>query len=142
MDAKSRQLHQQQPRAQSRQAARSTVRCLLSGYLPTIRKVWNEGTKLPLRAPINERQVTAAVDLLTDCQGCPQNDPRRIQPRHQPSRRGRWTLPQTASQAVSPRIVEAIVDGTQPKGLTRNRPLESELSADWSEQEALLGLAA
>ena len=31
---------------------------------------------------------------------------------------------------LSPRIVEAIVDGTQPKGLTRNRPLESELSAD------------
>ena len=42
---------------------------------------------------------------------------------------------------LSPRIVEAIVDGTQPKGLTRNRLLESELPVDWSEQEDLFGFA-
>ena len=43
---------------------------------------------------------------------------------------------------LSPRIVEAIVDGTQPKGLTRIRLFEAELPIDWSEQEVLLGFAA
>ena len=43
---------------------------------------------------------------------------------------------------LSPRIVESIADGTQPKGLTRTRLLEANLPADWSEQEVLLGFAA
>ena len=43
---------------------------------------------------------------------------------------------------LSPRIVESIVDGTQPKVLTRTRLLEANLPADWSEQEVLLGFAA
>ena len=43
---------------------------------------------------------------------------------------------------LSPTIVESIVDGTQPKGLTRTRLLEANLPADWSEQEVLLGFAA
>ena len=43
---------------------------------------------------------------------------------------------------ISPRIVEAIVEGIQPRGLNRARLLAAELPLDWSEQEALLGFAA
>ena len=43
---------------------------------------------------------------------------------------------------LSPRIVEAIVDGTQPRPINRTRLLATELPLDWSEQEALFGLAA
>jgi DNA invertase Pin-like site-specific DNA recombinase len=42
---------------------------------------------------------------------------------------------------LSPRMVEAIVDGTQPGSLTRSRLLGADLPNDWSEQEQLLGLA-
>jgi site-specific DNA recombinase len=43
---------------------------------------------------------------------------------------------------LSPRIVEAIVSGRQPRSLTRSRLLETELPIDWSEQESLFGVAA
>ncbi|MFN5085285.1 MAG: recombinase family protein, partial [Novosphingobium sp.] len=43
---------------------------------------------------------------------------------------------------LSPKIVEAIVDGTQPKGLTRRLMLSCDLPIDWAEQERLFGLAA
>lgn len=43
---------------------------------------------------------------------------------------------------LSPKIVEAIVDGTQPKGLTRRMLLSCDLPIDWAEQERLFGLAA
>ena len=42
---------------------------------------------------------------------------------------------------LSPRIVEAIAHGRQPKALNRARLLQTELPVDWSEQEALLGFA-
>lgn len=43
---------------------------------------------------------------------------------------------------LSPRIVEAIIDGMEPRGLNRARLLEAELPLDWAGQEALLGFAA
>ena len=43
---------------------------------------------------------------------------------------------------LSPRIVDAILEGAQPKSLTRTRLLEAELPVEWSAQEALLGFAA
>ena len=43
---------------------------------------------------------------------------------------------------LSPRIVDAIVLGCQPRSLTRTRLLETELPIDWSEQESLFGVAA
>ena len=41
---------------------------------------------------------------------------------------------------LSPRIVEVIVDGAQPKSLTRNWLLDADLPIDWSKQEQSLGL--
>ena len=43
---------------------------------------------------------------------------------------------------LSPRIVEAIADGTQPSGLTRRALLICELPLAWSEQERQFGMAA
>jgi hypothetical protein len=43
---------------------------------------------------------------------------------------------------LSPRIIEAIFDGTQSRTINRTRLLETALPIDWSEQEALLGIAA
>lgn len=43
---------------------------------------------------------------------------------------------------LSPRIVESIIAGTQPKRLTRTQLLQAELPFDWREQEVLFGLAA
>ncbi|MFM7029339.1 MAG: hypothetical protein ACKOXK_11785, partial [Chakrabartia sp.] len=43
---------------------------------------------------------------------------------------------------VSPRIIEAIADGTQPKGLTRRALLISEMPIDWAEQEMQFGIGA
>lgn len=43
---------------------------------------------------------------------------------------------------LSPRIVESIIAGTQPKRLTRTQLLQAELPIDWFEQEALFGLSA
>ena len=43
---------------------------------------------------------------------------------------------------LSPRIIESISDGTQPKAISRARLLETELPVDWAEQEALFGRAA
>lgn len=43
---------------------------------------------------------------------------------------------------MSPRIIEAIVSGTQPKGLTRRALLICDMPVDWTEQERQLGLAA
>ena len=43
---------------------------------------------------------------------------------------------------LSPRIVEAIADGTQPKSINRTRLLETALPESWVDQEALLGFAA
>lgn len=43
---------------------------------------------------------------------------------------------------LSPRIVEMIAAGAQPRGLTRARLLNDELPMDWAEQEQLLGCAA
>ncbi|MES2493242.1 MAG: hypothetical protein V4579_08195 [Pseudomonadota bacterium] len=43
---------------------------------------------------------------------------------------------------ISPRIVEAIAGGGQPKALTRSRLLEAALPIAWADQEALLGLTA
>lgn len=40
---------------------------------------------------------------------------------------------------LSPRIIEAVTDGVQPKSINRTQLLEP---ADWSEQEALLGFVA
>ena len=43
---------------------------------------------------------------------------------------------------LSPRIVEAVADGTQPKTLTRKALLSVALPLAWDEQERMLGLAA
>jgi len=43
---------------------------------------------------------------------------------------------------MSPRIIEAIVEGSQPKGLTRKGLLIAEIPVDWAEQERSLGFAA
>ena len=43
---------------------------------------------------------------------------------------------------LSPRIIESISDGSQPKAINRARLLETELPVDWAEQEALFGFAA
>ena len=43
---------------------------------------------------------------------------------------------------LSPRIIEAIADGTQPKGLTRRALLICDMPIDWAEQERQFGLAA
>jgi len=43
---------------------------------------------------------------------------------------------------LSPRIIEAIVDGTQPKGLSRRALLISEMPIDWVEQERRFGFSA
>ena len=41
---------------------------------------------------------------------------------------------------LSPRLVEMIADGAQPKSLNRKRLLEANLPVDWYAQEALLGV--
>ncbi|WP_374285060.1 recombinase family protein [Novosphingobium sp.] len=43
---------------------------------------------------------------------------------------------------MSPRIIEAIATGTQPKGLTRRALLICDMPIDWAEQERQFGLAA
>lgn len=43
---------------------------------------------------------------------------------------------------LSPRIVEAIFEGAQPRGMTRKHLLEVELPIVWAQQEELLGFAA
>lgn len=43
---------------------------------------------------------------------------------------------------MSPRIIEAIAAGTQPKGLTRRALLICDMPIDWAEQERQFGLAA
>ncbi len=43
---------------------------------------------------------------------------------------------------LSPRIVEAIVDGAQPRKLNRQMLLAANLPIDWSAQERLLGFAS
>ncbi len=43
---------------------------------------------------------------------------------------------------LSPRIVDAIADGTQPKGLTRRVLLSCDVPIDWADQERQFGLAA
>ena len=41
---------------------------------------------------------------------------------------------------VSPRIVEAIVEGRQPSMLSRKRIMETDLPLAWGDQERLLGI--
>ena len=43
---------------------------------------------------------------------------------------------------MSPRIIDAIADGTQPKGLTRRALLIRDMPIDWAEQERKFGFAA
>jgi site-specific DNA recombinase len=43
---------------------------------------------------------------------------------------------------LSPRIIDAIADGTQPKGLTRRALLICDMPIDWADQERQLGFAA
>lgn len=43
---------------------------------------------------------------------------------------------------MSPRIIDAIADGTQPKGLTRRALLICDMPIDWAEQERKFGFAA
>ncbi|MES2699427.1 MAG: recombinase family protein [Pseudomonadota bacterium] len=43
---------------------------------------------------------------------------------------------------LSPRIIDAIANGNQPKGLTRRVLLTCEMPVDWAEQEHLFGLVA
>jgi len=42
---------------------------------------------------------------------------------------------------LSPRIIEAIAEGSQPKGLTRRALLISDMPLDWTEQERQFGFA-
>lgn len=43
---------------------------------------------------------------------------------------------------ISPRIVEAIANGSQPRGLTRRALLVGDMPLDWAEQDRQFGLAA
>ncbi|MEY4720803.1 MAG: DNA-invertase hin, partial [Pseudomonadota bacterium] len=43
---------------------------------------------------------------------------------------------------LSPRIIDAIANGTQPKGLTRRALLVCDMPIDWAEQERQFGFAA
>jgi site-specific DNA recombinase len=43
---------------------------------------------------------------------------------------------------LSPRIIEVITSGSQPKAVSRGRLLETELPVDWPEQEQMLGFIA
>ncbi|UYV16766.1 hypothetical protein [Porphyrobacter sp. ULC335] len=43
---------------------------------------------------------------------------------------------------LSPRIIEAIIDGRQPARLYRKQQLEAKLPICWSAQERMLGFAA
>ena len=43
---------------------------------------------------------------------------------------------------MSPRIIESIAEGSQPKGLTRKRLLICDMPTDWAEQERQFGFAA
>ncbi|MFM6932187.1 MAG: recombinase family protein [Novosphingobium sp.] len=43
---------------------------------------------------------------------------------------------------LSPRIIESIAEGAQPKSINRIRLLETELPVAWADQEMLLGFAA
>ena len=43
---------------------------------------------------------------------------------------------------MSPKIIDAIAEGSQPKGLTRRSLLISDMPIDWAEQERLFGIAA
>ena len=43
---------------------------------------------------------------------------------------------------MSPKIIDAITDGTQPKGLTRRALLICDMPIDWAEQERQFGFAA
>jgi len=43
---------------------------------------------------------------------------------------------------MSPKIVEAIAEGSQPKGLTRRGLLICDMPIDWAEQERQSGFAA
>jgi len=43
---------------------------------------------------------------------------------------------------MSPRIIEAIAEGSQPKGLTRRGLLICDMPIDWAEQERRFGFAA
>lgn len=43
---------------------------------------------------------------------------------------------------MSPRIIDAIADGTQPKGLTRRALLICDMPIDWAQQERQFGFAA
>ena len=43
---------------------------------------------------------------------------------------------------LSPRVVEAITSGSQPKSMNRTQLLEAELPLNWAEQEWMLGFAA
>ncbi len=43
---------------------------------------------------------------------------------------------------MSPRIIDAIADGTQPKGLTRRALLICDMPIHWAEQERQFGFAA
>jgi site-specific DNA recombinase len=43
---------------------------------------------------------------------------------------------------LSPRVIEAIIDGRQPARLDRRQLLEADLPLCWQAQERLLGLAA
>ncbi len=42
---------------------------------------------------------------------------------------------------MSPRIIDAIADGSQPRGLTRRALLTSDMPIDWEAQESLFGIA-
>lgn len=42
---------------------------------------------------------------------------------------------------LSPRIIEAIAEGSQPKGLTRRALLIGDMPIDWAEQERQFGFA-
>lgn len=56
----------------------------------------------------------------------------------------KWTisLPELRISFLSPKIVEAIVECNQPKGLSRRVLLACDLPIDWAQQERLFGLAA
>lgn len=59
------------PRLRDRATVPRKDRAAGFGIVHSIVKRPHLGAKLPSRVPMNERQVTAAVGLLPDCQDCP-----------------------------------------------------------------------
>jgi site-specific DNA recombinase len=126
---------------------------------PTENASWSWSIPLPTRRPFREARIridAAAdgqqapgdlLDLIADAMaaqrlvfGSPELSLQQIAKREG---RCRTQLARLLRLSwLSPRIVEAIAEGSQPKGLTRRGLLICDMPIDWAEQERQFGFAA